>query len=215
MIGAIVLAAGRSRRMGTQKLLLPFHGQPMIVRIVEEVLQSPVDPVIVVVGREAKPIDDLLRGRNVQLVTNIHLQDEMLVSVRCGVAALPRETSAFLVILGDQPSLTADLLRMLIAGFSSADRGIIVPTHAGKRGHPLLISMRYREEILTRFDGQGLRGLLAAHSEDVLELAVTDAGILEDLDYPADYAQCRAETKRLNVPAAHMRMAVGVAEPSP
>ena len=82
MISAMVLAAGQSRRMGTQKLLLPYRGQPLIAQVVDELLRSPVDQVFVVIGKEGKPILKAIAGRRVHCVTNAHAEEEMLRSVR-------------------------------------------------------------------------------------------------------------------------------------
>ncbi len=192
MSGAIVLAAGRSRRMGTQKLLLPLRGQPMIAHVVDELLRSPVDQVFVVVGTNGEPIVDALADRRVQCVANPHDDGEMLQSVRCGLTAMPEQSAAALVALGDQPDITADLVAELVRSFRTTGRGItgrgiVVPTYNGKRGHPLLFAMHYRREILTRHEGRGLRGLLEAHPRDIFELEVGTAGILEDVDLPEDY----------------------------
>ena len=192
MISAMVLAAGRSRRMGTQKLLLPFGGQPLIARVVDELLRSPADQVFVVVGKEGKPILEAIAGRRVHCVTNTHAEDEMLHSVRCGLIAMPEECAAAIVALGDQPGITADVVAGLIRSFHTTGRGIVVPTYKGKRGHPLLFAMHYRNEILTRHDGRGLRGLLEAHPQEVFELEVAEAGILEDVDLPEDYRRAIA-----------------------
>ncbi len=187
MISAMVLAAGRSRRMGTQKLLLPYRGQPLIAQVVDELLRSPVDRVFVVIGKEGKPILEALAGRRVHSVTNETAEEEMLHSVRCGLIAMPEESAAAMVALGDQPSVTADVVAELVRSFHTTSRGIVVPTYKGKRGHPLLFAMHYRDEILTRHEGRGLRGLLEAHPQDVFELEVATAGILEDIDLPEDY----------------------------
>jgi molybdenum cofactor cytidylyltransferase len=187
MICAMVLAAGRSRRMGTQKLLLPLEGRPVIVRVVDELLRSPADRVFVVVGEEGKPILEALAGRPVQFVTNLLPEGDMLSSVRCGLTAMPGDCAAALVALGDQPGISADVVAGLVRSFRSGDRGIVVPTHKGRRGHPLLFAMRYREKILTGYEDRGLRGLLDAHPQDVLEVEVSAPGILEDLDVPEDY----------------------------
>ena len=187
MISAIALAAGRSRRMGTQKLLLPFQGQPMIVRVVDELLRSPLEQVIVVVGREAKPIREVLSDRRVRFVTNTHGAEEMLQSVRSGLIAMPKETVGVMVVLGDQPNISADVVADLIRSFHNTDHGIVAPTHNGKRGHPLLFAMHYRDEILTHYEGCGLRGLLDAHPQEILESEVATSGILEDIDLPEDY----------------------------
>ena len=187
MICALVLAAGQSRRMGTQKLLLPWEGQPVIVHVVDELLRSPVERIFVVIGEQGKPIRDAVAGRRVHLVTNADAQGEMLSSVRRGLIAMPEQCTAALVALGDQPSITADVVAELVEAFRATGRGIVVPTYRGRRGHPLVLAMHYRDEILTRYEDVGLRGLLQAHSEDVLGVEVATPGILEDMDVPEDY----------------------------
>jgi molybdenum cofactor cytidylyltransferase len=187
MICAIILAAGRSRRMGTQKLLLPLAGTTVIGHIVDEVLRSPVDETIVVLGRDADSLGEALAGRRVTFVTNADPEGEMLSSVRCGLRVLPPECDAVLVALGDQPAIAADTIRRLIEAFRTAGRGIVVPVHGGKGGHPILFSMRYRDEVLTHHDAVGLRGLRQAHPEDVLELEVESPSVLTDMDRPEDY----------------------------
>jgi len=187
MICAVVLAAGRSQRMGTQKLLLPVGGQPLIARIIDQVLASSVDCVLVVTGADTDRIAAALAGRSVTFVVNHDPQGEMLTSVRCGLAALPPQCTAALIVLGDQPGVTAEVLERLLQAFPAAGRGIVVPTAQGRRGHPLLVALHYRDELLTQYDAVGLRGLLQAHPEDVLEVEVGAPGILEDLDTPQDF----------------------------
>lgn len=187
MITAIVPAAGRSRRMGMPKLLLPLAGTTVIGCVVDALLGAPTDGVLVVV----RPDDALLRtalvDRRVAFVANPDPDGDMLSSVRCGLRALPADCTTALVATGDQPGLNAALVRDLIAAYRASDRSILVPIHAGRRGHPLLFSTRYRDEILSRFDGVGLRGLLLAHTAEVLEWPTSDAAVLEDLDRPDDY----------------------------
>ena len=187
MIGAVVLAAGRSQRMGTQKLLLPVGGQPLIARIVDQVLASPVDRTVVVTGSDGDRLAAALAGRPVAFVVNPEPQAEMLASVRCGLAVLPPECTAALIVLGDQPGITAHVIARLLEAFLASGRGIAAPTTHGRRGHPLLVSLRYRDEILTHYDKVGLRGLLQRHPEDVCEVDVGTPGILDDLDTPRDY----------------------------
>ncbi len=187
MICALVLAAGQSRRMGTQKLLLPWKGQPLIVHVVDELLRSPVDQVFVVINEQGKQIREAIAGRRVHFVTNADAEGEMLSSVRCGLIAMPEQCAAVLVALGDQPSITADVVGKLVRARQTTGRGIVVPTYRGRRGHPLLLAMHYRDEILTRYEDVGLRGLLRAHPEDVLGVEVATPGILEDMDVPEDY----------------------------
>ena len=196
MISAMVLAAGRSRRMGTQKLVLPFRGQPLVARVVDELMRSPVDQVFVVVGKDEASITEALANRHVHFVANTHPVDEMLHSVRCGLIAMPEESVAAMVALGDQPAITADVVAELVRSFQNTGRGIVVPTYKGKRGHPLLFAMHYRDEILTRYEGRGLRGLLDTHPQDVFELEVATAGILEDIDLPEDYQRAIARLSR-------------------
>jgi molybdenum cofactor cytidylyltransferase len=197
MIWAIVLAAGRSRRMGTQKLVLPFGGKALIAHIVDQLLQSKVDRVVcVVAGADAKAITEALGDRKLTAVANPDPAAEMLSSVRCGFAALPPECKAALIALGDQPSIAPALVDRLIGQFRSGKWGIVVPFHDGHRGHPILISTTYRNEILSRHDDTGLRGLLDAHEDDVLKLPC-DASVLDDMDYPEDYRRALARISPL------------------
>ncbi|MHC4170125.1 MAG: nucleotidyltransferase family protein [Planctomycetota bacterium] len=187
MICAVVLAAGLSRRMGVQKLLLPFGGKTVIGHIVDQILAGAVDRTYVVVGHESERVRRELSERNVTIVSNPDYESGMLSSVRCGLAALPSECRAVLVTLGDQPSVTSKLIDQIVRSFDKGEKKILVPFYNGRRGHPVLFSTVYRDEILTCYDDVGLRGLLHAHPENVFELSVSTSAVLSDMDCPQDY----------------------------
>lgn len=188
MIAAIIPAAGQSRRMGVAKQLLPLGTATVIEHIVDQALLGGIDDVYVVVGHEAERIRQTLSGRPVHIVHNPDYQrGDMLASVRCGVLASPKDCEAVLVALGDQPAITSSLIRAMIEAFATSGKGIVVPVFEGRRGHPLLLSTAYRDEILTRHESVGLRGLLAAHSEDIVEFSAATSAVLSDMDDPEDY----------------------------
>jgi molybdenum cofactor cytidylyltransferase len=210
MIHAIILAAGLSQRMGAQKLLLPYAGRTLIGQVAGQVAASGVDHIVAVtrgcnaLAGRAAGVAEALAGLGVQrlaIVVNPDAEGGMLSSVRCGLRALPGECEGFLVVLGDQPTITAGLINRMIAAFRESDRaasraagrGIVVPAHQHRRGHPILFAARYRREVLAGFEGVGLRGLLAAHAENVLELHEPDPAILTDVDRPEDYRRALAD----------------------
>jgi len=212
MICAVVLAAGCSRRMGTQKLLLPFAGSTVIGHVVGQIMASDVDQAYVIVGRDAAAIVEALRDRPVGIVRNPQPDGDMLSSIRCGLRAVPPDCRAVLVGLGDQPGITGELVNCLINAYLSSDRRIAVPVHAGQRGHPLLLSVDHREEVLRNYDRVGLRGLLREHPEDVLEVPVSSPAAVSDMDYPADY---RRELARLQDAATSLPDTAGPTGPRP
>ena len=187
MICAVVLAAGLSRRMGVQKLLLPFGGKTVIAHIVDQLLASTVNNVHVVVGHQAERISRELSDRQVSIVNNPNYKSGMLSSVRCGLQSQPEKCRAVMVVLGDQPSITTELIDQMLQSFATTENSILVPLYKGKRGHPILFSSLYRDEILTQHGDVGLRGLLHSHSDDIFELAVSSASVLCDMDCPEDY----------------------------
>jgi molybdenum cofactor cytidylyltransferase len=187
MIDAIVLAAGRSLRMGTQKLLLPFAGQTVIGHVVDQILAGPTDRTVVVASQDLAAIQPALAGKTINLVENPDPGSEMLDSIRVGLHALSTDTAAALVVLGDQPAIRTALIEQIVHAFQTTNSGIIAPVHAGKRGHPLLVAARYFDKIFTCYDEFGLRGLLAEHAGEILELPSLDDCVLADIDFPEDY----------------------------
>jgi molybdenum cofactor cytidylyltransferase len=177
--------------MGVPKPLLPFAGSTVIARVVDACLGAPVDQVIVVVRSNDRQLRNALDGRPLIFVENPDASGDMLSSLRCGLRALPPFAETVVVVPADQPSLEPGLIRQMLAAFRANCRGILVPVHKGRRGHPLVLAARYRSELLTSCDGVGLRGLLRAHSADVTEWPADDAAVLEDLDTPADYELAR------------------------
>jgi molybdenum cofactor cytidylyltransferase len=187
MVGAIVLAAGESTRMGTQKLLLPFGGVTVIEHIVNRLLATALEGVLVVTGKDREGVSQALHSRPVLIAHNADYRDGMLSSVRAGLRATPENWSAILVALGDHPSVDPHLVDDLIQEFSKREKGIIVPAHKGRRGHPLLFASQYRDEILENYDSVGLRGLFQAHADDIAVLETGSPLVLSDMDYPEDY----------------------------
>ena len=187
MIRAMILAAGRSRRMGTQKLLLPFAGRTVIGHIAGQVLAAAVQEILVILGPDGGRIAEALSGQRATFVANPDPDGDMLSSVRCGLRAVGPGGDGVLVVLGDQPSITTALVAHMIDAFRAAGGGIVLPCYRGRRGHPILFSTTYRQEVLTCHDGVGLRGLLRSHPPEVLELPVAGDSVLSDMDYPEDY----------------------------
>jgi molybdenum cofactor cytidylyltransferase len=187
MICAIVLAAGQSRRMGTQKLLLPYAGQTVIGQIVDNVLASPIERAFVVTRNDDEAIRLALAGKPLTFVVNLDPAADMLSSIRCGVRSLPPDCIAAIVVLGDQPTIRAELVAGLIRTLQTAAAKIVVPSFRGRRGHPILVSAECFGEVLTQHDCVGLRGLLNAHPHDIATLEVDDPKVLTDMDSPDDY----------------------------
>ena len=190
--------------MGSQKVLLPWGGGTVISHIVGQVLGGPVDRVFVVAGRDAPRVAEALADQPAKIVTNPDPDADMLSSVRCGLRALPPECRAVLVALGDQPTITADLVKRVVEAFRTSARGIVVPVYAGRPGHPLLLAAHYAAEVLTHYDGVGLCGLQQAHPEDVCEVDVADSSVLADMDRPEDYRRALALSHLDNTGAARM-----------
>jgi len=186
MTCAIVLAAGRSKRMGTQKLLLPYADSTMIARVVDAFLSVPVDLVCVVVRSSSEAIRTALASRPVIFAENAATEGDMLSSVRAGLRALPENSKIILVTPGDQPAITSTVIRNMIEHFRRVNAKILVPVCKGRRGHPLLFSSAFREQILAEFEDTGLRGLLLAHPAAVTEWVTSDPAVLQDLDTPQD-----------------------------
>ena len=184
---ALILAAGRSRRMGVQKLLLPFGDTTILGRVVSEIARTPVAGTFVVVRPDAPRVAQALAGLAVETVPNPDPAGDMWSSIRCGWQQVPAEANTVLIALGDQPTIRAELIRALCTRFDNVNGRIVVPSHQGRRGHPVLLDASYREEALASYEEVGLRGLLAAHTDKVLELDWPDAHVLSDIDTPADY----------------------------
>lgn len=189
MVGAIVLAAGESRRMGTQKLLLPFGAGTVVEHVVDQLLQSRVDETVVVTGQDADRVAELLAARPVRVEHNPSYREGMLSSVRRGIEAAPETWTGIMVVLGDQPLLEVPVVDGLMAEFERHETEIVVPLCEGRRGHPMVFPSFFRHEVMTEFDDTGLRGLLRAHSDCVRELNVDTPSVLADMDLPEDYQE--------------------------
>lgn len=193
-LAAIVLAAGRAQRMGETKQLADLSGIPMIRRTVENIRAADLGEVIVVTGHDAERVGAALRGLPVTIVRNPDYADGLSTSLRAGLEALPPETDAALVALGDMPSVSPADIDRLIAAFDPAEgRSIVVPVHQGKRGNPVLWGAAYFAEMKMLTGDAGAKRLLADYPEAVTEVEL-GAGILADIDTPADLAAFTGST---------------------
>lgn len=186
-IWAIVLAAGESRRMGSPKMLLPYNDVTIIEQVLNNMMDSNVDRVVVVVGADREEIMKVTRQYDVFHCYNIDYKSGMLSSVKCGFNSLPEGCLAALIMPGDQPMTGPGEINRVISSFIESDRGLVMAAHKGRRGHPLIVDMKYFEEVLSLPDEEGLRALSERHPEDVLESDTDDSSVLRDIDTQEDY----------------------------
>jgi molybdenum cofactor cytidylyltransferase len=189
MIWAVILSAGESRRMGVQKLLLPFGETTIIESVVQTALDSSLDGVLVVLGADRGAIKERLRPYPISQVINARYREGMLSSIQTGFGALSQSVRAAVVMLGDQPSVNSVITDELIAAYRETRKGIVIPVCGGRRGHPVIIDTKYKKEILGLAPEAGLRQLNRDHAEDILEVEVPFEAVLRDIDTPEDYEE--------------------------
>jgi len=185
-IAAVVLAAGRSTRMGgPNKLLAEIAGRPLARIVVKEALASRARPVIVVVGHERAKVENALAGLPVEVVYNPDFAQGLGTSVRAGIAAVPAEADGAIVCLGDMPQVDAALIDRLIAAFDP-DRGalIVMPTVEGKRGNPVLWSRRFFPDLMAIEGDVGARHFIGRYNEAVADVPLEGSAALVDVDTP-------------------------------
>jgi len=186
-IWSIILAAGESKRMGFPKMLLTFNGKTMIENVIGNVRRSDADNTLVVLGAHKEILTDIIIKSNVKYCYNNNYKEGMLSSVKCGFKNLPSDFKAALVFQGDQPLITPAVINSVINAYRSSGKGIVIPVHNKKRGHPLFLDRKYSIEI-DRLDArEGLRSLAYKFPDDVLEVETDDTGILRDFDTYEDY----------------------------
>jgi molybdenum cofactor cytidylyltransferase len=193
-IAAVVLAAGRSSRMGeTNKLLAEIAGRPLVRIAVEAALASRARPVIVVTGHQRERIEAALAGLDVTFAHNEAFSEGLSASLKTGVAAVPSTSDGAIICLGDMPQVDGPLIDRLLAGFDP-DNGvmIVVPTFAGQRGNPVVWSRRLFPDFSALAGDVGARGLIASYPEAVAEVAVEGGAAFTDVDTPDALESARA-----------------------
>ncbi len=197
-IAAVVLAAGRSSRMGgPNKLLAEIGGRPLVRIVVDAVLASRARPVVVVTGHQRDKVEAALGGLPVKLVHNPHFADGLGTSLKAGIAALPAEADGAIVCLGDMPQVDSALIDRLIGAFDP-DHGalVVLPTIDGKRGNPVVWSRRFFPDLMAVEGDVGARYLIGRYTEAVAEVPLTGTAALTDVDTPEALEAVRAELER-------------------
>jgi molybdenum cofactor cytidylyltransferase len=184
-VAAIVLAAGRSRRMAPLNKLLvaDTQGTAMVARVVDNVLASHARPVIVVTGHERDRVEEALAGRPVISAHADDYAEGLSASLKAGIAALPPDAEGVLICLGDMPLVAGPMLDRLIAAFDPEEgRAIVMPTFRGKQGNPMLWAREFIPEIMTITGDVGARHLVGRHGDRMVEVEMADDAVLRDFD---------------------------------
>lgn len=197
-IAALVLAAGRSTRMGgPNKLLAEIGGRPMVRIAVDEALASRADTVVVVTGHQHEQVKAALRGLNIKIVHNPDYAQGLSTSLRAGLRAVPDNADGVIVLLADMPQVEAALIDRLIATFDPGKGAlVVVPTIEGKRGNPVLWSRRFFPELMAVEGDVGARHLIGQYSEAVVEVPVSGRGALTDIDTPEALKAVKSAVER-------------------
>ena len=186
-IAAIILAAGESKRMKSPKMILPFKGRTMIECVIGNIQAAGIDEPIIVVGAWKEDIEKVAGNHRVKIVFNRNYRNGMLSSVICGINSVPPSCDAAVIIPGDMPMVSADVINKVINDYIATGKRIVIPVYQGRRGHPLLVASDLFREINRLDENEGLRQLAQVYPEDVIEAEVDSDSILKDIDTRTEY----------------------------
>lgn len=200
-VAAIILAAGRSSRMGAFKPLLPFGPKTVIQTCIDNLRRGGIEVIVVVVadGSDAADLRAHLKDSNVIFAVNPAPQSEMSASVACGVLAAPMTTKAVVIIPADHPAIPGEVVRSLIDEWKKGAR-LVKPTTGGRGGHPVLVDLSFRAELLRLDPDRGLKALFTDHEAQVVRLEVNSNFIARDLDTWDDYRALHQEVFGVSPP---------------
>jgi molybdenum cofactor cytidylyltransferase len=191
-VGAVVLAAGQSKRMGRPKMVLSWGGGTVVEQVVDTLLGCDVQPVIVVTGGASGQVVDALRQRPVIFAHNVdYATAEMLESLKIGLRMMPDDVGAALIALGDQPQIQPAVVSGIIHQFKAKNSRLIVPSYQMRRGHPWLIRRDLWEGILRMGANESMRTFLSKMASEIDYFIVDTPSIFADLDTPEDYKRYR------------------------
>jgi molybdenum cofactor cytidylyltransferase len=187
VISAIVLAAGKSERMGSPKALLPISGRTFLENILDSISRTSIEATVVVVGHHRKEIEAAIKLKSV--VFNKDYEKGMITSFQAGIRALSCDTSGAFLFLVDHPLVEPATVEAMIANL--APNRIILPTFEGRRGHPVLFSSEVLEEILDLPSSEGANIVVRKNPDRIVEVPVSAPGILVDIDTPEQFEKLR------------------------
>lgn len=197
-VAAILLAAGHSRRMGAFKPLLPFGETTVIRSCILNLLTGGVEDIVAVLGHRADEIRESLKDLadlsdlHLRFALNPEPESEMSASIACGVRELPSAVRAVLIALTDQPAIPAEIIKSVINQWRSGAR-LIIPEFQGRGGHPVLVDLAFREELLSLDPDRGLRSFFDKHKNQVRRVSVSSPFIARDMDTWEDYRALHEE----------------------
>lgn len=192
MISAIVLAAGKSERMGSPKALLPIRGRTFLTNILQAIAKSEVADTVVVVGHHQAEIEPVVPPP-ARVIFNPDYEKGMITSFQAGIRALRRETSGALLFLVDHPLADPETIQALIANMAA--HRIVLPVFDGRRGHPVLFASDILHEILALTTSQGANIVVRKDPNRIVEVPVNSPGILVDVDTPEDFQKLQSENE--------------------
>ncbi|MEY2577850.1 MAG: molybdenum cofactor cytidylyltransferase [Verrucomicrobiota bacterium] len=192
-IGAVVLAAGASSRLGRPKQLLNFRGETLVRRAVRAATEAHCDPVIVVVGHGGEAIRDELRATSALVVENAEWQRGLRTSIRCGLRQFADSMEAVVLLTCDQPFVDAAIVAGLIAVHEKTCKPIIASSYADALGVPALFDRSCFDALRALPDNCGAKSLIAARSGDVAAIPFEQGAI--DIDTPSDFQRLIAESE--------------------
>ena len=195
LVSAIILAAGESRRMGKPKQLLPLGKTTILESTIDNFLNSELSEIVVVVGYRAKQVSSLIDGKPISMVVNKAYRDGMSTSIIAGLNSVSDNAQGIMIALADQPFVDSETIDCLVRSFSAYDKGIIIPTYQGRRGNPVILSAKYKEELLSLEGDIGAREIIHRYPDDVLEVPVSCEGICVDIDTVDTYNLQRSKLK--------------------
>jgi len=187
MISAILLGAGKSKRMGVDKLSLPWGRETILEHCFETLLRSKVQEVAVVLSLRKKGIKHLFLRPRVKIVMNPHSEKGMSTSIRRGLQVIHSRCDGILIALGDQPYLKTRTINALIHAFDQGREGIIIPSFQGRMGNPVIFHQKYKKELMSLKGDVGGRSIIERHLEDVRRVSVKSGGVVKDIDTWQDY----------------------------
>jgi len=187
LISVIILAAGESRRMGEPKQLMPLGKTTILQHTVDNFLNSEVHDVIVVVGYRAEEVISLIADRSVTITVNSAYREGMSTSIIAGLSLISEKTQGIMLALADQPFIDSHTINHLIEAFGAHNENIAIPVYQGKRGHPIIFAIKYKEALLRLKGDIGGREIIGQHPDDILEVPVNCEGICVDIDTVDNY----------------------------